>query len=172
MENMVRVDQESAEPLESAGFTIYRGWSEDLAQRLVERSREDKMLRWVPRDAAERFVDADAAHEWYRSKERVVYSLARKAILGGVIWFSQSPREEYDVSHTLAIRMYQEARGKGAAGPFMTAAHEDLKITCPDVRNLWLETDTDNLAARKLYERQGYVIADDKDGRLTMVRLQ
>jgi ribosomal protein S18 acetylase RimI-like enzyme len=170
MENIVRVDQESAEPLESAGFTIYRGWSEDLAQRLVERSREDEMLRWVPRDAAERFVDADAAHEWYRSKERVVYSLARRAILGGVIWFSHAPREEYEAEYTFAIRMYEDSRGQRAAGPFMAASHGDLEESYGNVGNIWLETDADNLAALKLYVRQGYEIVDEKEGRITMLR--
>jgi ribosomal protein S18 acetylase RimI-like enzyme len=170
MVNLVRVEHEATEPLEAKGFDVYRGWSEGLAEQLVEHSRESEILKRVPRDAAERFIHTDAAHEWYRTKERVVYSLARNAILGGVVWFSRTPREEYGANFTFAIRMYEEARGQGVAGSFMFAAHEDFEEHRGDLGNIWLETDADNVPALKLYARQSYEVVDNNDSRITMVR--
>lgn len=166
----MRVESEAVTPLESRSFTVYRGWSEELAEQLVDSSRESEMLRWVPRDATERFVHEDAAHEWYRSKQRIVYSLARKATLGGVIWFSRAPREEYGAEYTFAIRMYEEARGQKAAGPFVAVAHADFESCCGNAASVWLEAEADNRRALNLYDQHGYEVVDDKDGRIIMVK--
>ncbi len=171
MENITRIENTLSVPLDAEGFSAYRGWSENLAEQLVTRSREPEMLRRVPRDALQRFRDVDSAHEWYRKNKRIVYALAHEAILGGVVWFSSAPRAENNASHTFAIRMYESSRERGMAGPFMSAALVDFENLDEGMQNIWLETDNDNLPALKLYKQQGFTpIHQDKDGRVTMIR--
>jgi len=155
---------------EAHGFKVYEGWDDKLAAGIVAGSKEPEMRKRVPRDIAERFSDEAAAQEWYERNEKVVYSLGGRAALAGVIWFSKNPRPEIGADFTFAIRMYEQARGRGLATDFMTAAHYDFETAKQYKGNIWLATDTTNLAALRLYEKNGYVTVDEEDGRVTMVR--
>lgn len=170
MKDMRSIENQHTTSLEEAGFRVYRGWSGELAERLVEGSREEEMRRRVPRDVGERFASVDSAYEWYRANEHVVYALADRAALAGVIWFSRRVRPEFEADYTFAIRMYEKARGRGMAGRFMAAAHRDFEAFQRYEGNLWLVTDTDNRTARALYEHQGYLPQGEEDGRVVMVR--
>ncbi len=155
--------------LERAGYSMQRGWNDDLAAQLIDASREPEMIRSVPRDVNERFVDMVTAREWHESRLRTVYSLTNIA-LAGVLWYSFSPREDLKADYTLAIRLYTETRGKGLATPFMRAAHYDFEDTARYEGSVWLETGTDNVVARRLYEKMGYQAVTETATRLTMVR--
>jgi ribosomal protein S18 acetylase RimI-like enzyme len=155
--------------LTTAGYTLERGWSDELAAQLVANSRQSEILRHTPRDAAERFSDEEAAHAWYESNHPTVYALARTAALAGVIWFSHRPRTEFDADYTFAIRMYDMARGKGLAKPFVTASEADFRKK-HEPRAIWLETDMENSAARNLYRSIGYKVIAANSARITMRR--
>ncbi|HEX6415902.1 MAG TPA: GNAT family N-acetyltransferase [Candidatus Saccharimonadales bacterium] len=171
MPRLIRVENRITSPLEDRGFTVYRGWSDTVADQLVERSEEPEMLEHVPRDHAERFVSKDRANEWYSENERVVYALGEKAALAGIAWFTKHPIEDYDAQYTFAIRMYERARGKGLAGAFMMAAHLDLEASQHYEGAVWLDTDEGNVHARRLYERFGYNEISRSDDRIRMVKL-
>lgn len=171
MEDLIKIEDESKNSFEEEEFAVYRGWSEELAEQLVVHSREPEMIRWVPRDASQRFRDVDSAHEWYRTRRRVVYALARRAMLDGIAWFSEEQKEGYDADHTFAIRMYEGSRGRGLAGRFMEVAHRNFERQGRSEHGIWLETDERNTAALHLYESHCYVMAGkSKAGRITMVR--
>jgi len=165
MPRLVRVENCITSPLEDSGFTMFRGWSDNVASQLVERSQESDMLEHVPRDHAERFVSRDRANEWYSEDERVVYALA------GIAWFTRRPLVEHGADYTFAIRMYEKARGKGLAGAFMMAAHLDLQSHARYEGATWLETDEGNIHARRLYERYGYNEVSRADDRIRMIKL-
>ena len=152
--------------LEEAGFSVRRGWDKNLAQNLVRGSREPTMAVHVPRDMNERFSDVDAAQKWFNNDpERVIYALARQAIVAGVIWFSYQPQSKLKADYTFAIRMYEVARGQGHAGDFLEAAHTDFGSEA-----IWLETDEVNVSAINLYRAHGYDQVAKSNGRIMMVR--
>lgn len=150
-------------------YAVWRGWSDDLAEQLVEASKEAQIMRYTPNDAAERFPSPQAAHEWYERKQPVIYALNRAAELAGVIWYSHRPRPELAADHTFAIRMYDIARGKGLATPFMTVTEADFRAVAHPAA-IWLETDMDNSAARNLYRKIGYTVVAASSARITMRR--
>lgn len=156
-------------PLRERHYAIERGWSDDLAERLVEASKEAQIMRYTPNDAAERFPSPQAAHEWYEQKQPVIYALNRAAALAGVIWYSHRPRPELAADHTFAIRMYDTARGKGLTVPFMSATEADFRAVAHPTA-IWLETDMDNSPARNLYRKIGYKVVAATPARITMRR--
>ena len=166
---MERVDNDCSRQLPDDIF-IYRGWNDTVANDLTIKSREPEMLRNVPRDASERFCDMESARAWHDKTSRIVYSLGNTS-LAGVIWYGYQQHPTLDAEVTFAIRMYKEARGKQLGRAFMHATLEDLSETIGYDGAIWLETNTDNLAARRLYENVGYTYADElaRPDRLTMI---
>ena len=163
------IELPAGNPLRKHRYLIERGWSDELADQLVSASREPQIVRYTPNDAAERFSTPEAAQEWYERKQPTIYALSRAAELAGVIWYSHRPRPELAADHTFAIRMYDSARGKGLAVPFMTVAEADFRnIAHPD--GIWLETDMDNSVARNLYRKIGYKVVAASPARITMRR--
>lgn len=163
------IDLSGYERLRSRGFRIERGWSDELATQLVDASQEPEIRQFTPSDADERFATVDTANEWYDAKRPSVYALARAAQLAGLIWFSHRPRPDLAADYTFAIRMYDIARGKGLAEPFIQAAEADFRsITQP--KAIWLETDMDNSRARNLYHKLGYKVIKACSARITMSR--
>ena len=122
----------------------------------------------VPRDIGERFSDQTAAQKWYANCEREVYSLMMDDDLAGVVWFDVRPRPDLDAEYTFAIRLYESSRGKGLSYDFALAARTDMFVY-RSTTGVWLETDEDNVPGLKLYEKLGYKIVDNKNGRQTLV---
>lgn len=152
---------------------IQRGWNDLLARRLVEQSRQAEILKWTPRDAAERFVTVPAADQWYRNANKmpITYSLGLTAIrLPGFAWFSiQKNKETPGANVTFGIRIYEGYNGRGLARPFAEAVHNDMDHQYG--AGVWLETDMNNTAAYKLYEHLGYVAVNEMAGnRILMAR--
>lgn len=142
--------------LEERGYHLYRGWSDTIAEQLVALSHQPHILAFTPNDAATRFSSVEAAHEWHDSRERTVYTLGSEAV-AGLIWFGKAQSSHVEGDYTFAIRIYEAAQGKGLARPLMNAAHEDFREHTPYNNAIWLETDVDNVAARALYEKTGYI---------------
>ncbi len=153
-------------------FTVYRGWDEHLASELVQRSTDTDIMQWTPRDHNERFPNQEAADAWYyRVSPRVIYSLFRASELAGVIWYGHAPRDDLTANYTMAIRLYEPAKGKHLATPLLLATETDLLQTVnPTVSGIWLETDTENSAARHSYARAGYQEVHVNDARITMIK--
>jgi ribosomal protein S18 acetylase RimI-like enzyme len=157
-------------PLEDKGLALYVGWNDVIVRQLVERSKEEEIRRYTPRDAKERFVDTETAERWYEEKGHVVYALCKKAMLEGIIWFARIPRPELDADYTFAIRMYESQRGKGLAGAFLEAAHKDFASRMRYEDGFWLEADESNERAVGFYEKHAYAALGSKDDRILMVR--
>jgi ribosomal protein S18 acetylase RimI-like enzyme len=142
------------ERLLAEGLTIAKGWDEELAASLVERSREEAIMLATPRDTFERFADTQTAMDWYHTRPKVIYSLSRAAELAGIIWFSKQSFDGAD--WTFAVRLYRSARKKGLAKPFARAAHFDHEIVGGYTGDTWLETDVDNQPAQRLFSQLRY----------------
>jgi ribosomal protein S18 acetylase RimI-like enzyme len=165
-----RVENVHTSPLEEHGLQVYAGWNDEIADQLIERSKEEEIRRFTGRDAAERFVDRQTATEWYNDKGHVVYALGQGAALAGIIWFAYTPKPGLDADYTFAIRMYESQRGRGLAGAFLEAALTDFASRARYEGNFWLEADESNGRAVHFYEKHGYEKIETKDGRVLMVR--
>lgn len=161
--------------LNAKGFSIIKGWNGELAEQLVAHSQEDAIKRWTPKDAAERFPSVEAAEAWYGKNEHVIYALGSVAQLAGVMWFTRydAPEIERGNRFTMAVRMYDNARGRGLTYDFGKAAHLDLEQEYSG--DVWLETDAVNEVALHVYRRLGYREEVQAHGyvtnsRITMVR--
>jgi RimJ/RimL family protein N-acetyltransferase len=157
-----------------SGYITERGWSDRLARELVEASKEPTIKKFSPNDHTYRFRDIFAAHAWYGDayKAPEVYTLRdeRTRQLAGLAWFSHQHNELIDESYdtTFAIRLYENARGKGLSYPFAIATHQDLGNFNPKAERIWLQTDEHNYVAKQLYKKIGYTtLAVDKN-RLVM----
>ncbi len=163
---------------ELGDFRIEQGWSNELATKLVEASREPAIQERTPKDAKERFRDVEAAWRWHDEPEigPIVYPLWDNVEqkLGGVAWFSYKSHEELGPEHqaTFAIRLYESARGKKLSYPFASSVHEDF-TSLPIAKHTsgtWLETDTDNAPALTTYKKLGYETLKIVGDRELMVR--
>ena len=75
---------------------------------------------------------------------------------------------------TFAIRLYEGYTSKGLAVPFMRETEAEYmtmllkNAQLDDFTGVWLETDTDNKAARKTYENVGYEYVHQGEDRVLM----
>ncbi len=168
MSKMRIIDSTPEPKLTESGLIVCEGWNEKLAKGLVRASLQQHILKSTPEDAASRFVSIDAANQWYADKEHCTYSLNQGNALAGIVWFALSERPEIGAKRTFAIRLYENAIGKGLAYPFMKVAHDDYMAKVGRSA-IWLETDTDNIPALRLYEKFGYQKTSEHDGRVTMI---
>jgi ribosomal protein S18 acetylase RimI-like enzyme len=153
---------------------IEKGLSAKALKQLLDFSRTDKVIRKYTTDP-KRFKDEEAFKIWQK-QGRIIYSLVdEKSNLRGIIWFgkkaidakefpsvSKTDLEKY--SFTFAIRLYENARGKGLAVPFMKAVFTDF-----GQKRVWLETGKDNLPALKTYKRFGFHALTENRERVLMV---
>jgi GNAT superfamily N-acetyltransferase len=165
-----RVENKFSLPLEDNDYIVERGWHDQLAEELVERSKEEEIRRWTKDDAERRFPDTEAARHWYEEHEHTVYALGKTAALDGVVWFSRRERPELNADYTLAIRMYEGARGRGLAGALLKTALKDFGQFKQYEGAIWLGTDDDNVHARRLYEHHGFTVVGQEEARTIMVR--
>jgi ribosomal protein S18 acetylase RimI-like enzyme len=156
--------------LEEKGLKLYRGWSGELAQQLIVRSREPEIRKFTSRDATERFASEQAAEDWYRAKEHVVYVLFQGSDLAGVAWFTHTPKPGLGAEYTFAIRMYESQRGRGLAGALIESAHKDFISFKGYENSFWLESDESNTRAVHFYQKHGYRAVSTEGGRVLMVR--
>ncbi len=166
-------------PIEKNGesFVTVVGLDQDLATQLTVRScdKSDTALQSGTSDH-KRFCK-NSYEEWYK-KGRIPFALVDgKGILAALIWFGPEPLPldslyksagEWD---TIAFRSYEPYRGKGLMTPFGS-----FVLTFFDKhrsgRKLWLETNVDNSAGVRLYEKLGFVARGTRtgNGRFLMTR--
>lgn len=167
MSERIQVENKYASEIVDTGFRIYRGWGHSMIQDIIARSQEDHIRRFTPNDAERRFKTPESTQEWLSDEARTVYTL-NDGQVAGMIWYTETPREDLDARYTFGIRMYEKTRGKKLAEGFMRAVHSDFATLTRNPR-VWLETGTDNAAALHLYEKFGYQEVSRTDERVTMV---
>jgi GNAT superfamily N-acetyltransferase len=154
-----------------SGFKTYHEWNDEIAEELVEQSKEPLVMSSTPRDFSERFSSVEAANEWYEKADRSVYSLRSSSGLAGIFWLSKESYESAD--ETMAIRLYEIARGKGLAVLFGKTALYHNERWLGYKGDVWLETGINNYAAQSTFERLSFVEINDENTaphRLKMVR--
>jgi hypothetical protein len=167
-------------------FGVERGYTDELVARLVEKSRQERIVQHCPRDSAERFASPQAFEKW-RTKEhgRSPYFLTdNEGDLAGIAWFGCSQLDEevvpdFPPNHKFAVRIYDGYDGRGLAKGFIRAATEDYlqqlagESRSDDFNGFHLQADAGNLGARRLYESIGYVGVDANEDseRITMILL-
>jgi ribosomal protein S18 acetylase RimI-like enzyme len=166
MKKLQHIENEHTAELTANGLSIYKGWNDTVASELAARSKEPEIVKWAPRDRNERFTNITAANNWHREGSRTVYTLHKDSAVVGIIWFSYSLKPELQADYTLAVRMYDQVRGRGYTRAFMTAVHDDFRKEYQG--NIWLVTDADNERAQKMYEHHGYRKVGIDNGRTLM----
>lgn len=150
-----------------------RGWDDNLAGALAEVSRQSHIMKFTPRDIHERLTDIESGNRWFDNPEKKpeVYTMwmgKTATSLAGIVWFSHQKRvEASNCEYTSGFRLYDRAVGRGLARKFSEIAHSDMSSSNPGL-GVWLETDEDNIPARRLYDSLGYKQVANNDGRLVM----
>jgi phosphotransacetylase/GNAT superfamily N-acetyltransferase len=154
------------------------GVSSELIAQLVANSRQEPMLRFTPKDAAERFKDEASFHAWQAKGRTVHWLLAKDNTLAGIIWYGKSTCPvafdgDFQPDETFAIRVYDGFSGYGLAKPFMKQSLRILlearRASNEPMNGIWLETDDDNPSAVAVYTSFGYQEIAHNNKRLCMV---
>ena len=157
---------------------VATGSDEQLEQQLFRKSREPNILRFTPKDSSKRFGDKEMFDKWRSEGRELYWLLGEDDDLAGVIWYGKKAAPlkvegSKQPSDTFAIRIYDGYSGHGLAVPAM---RQTLRIHVEaaqkkgePVSGIWLETDTDNPAALKVYTKFGYHEVHRTDKRVTMV---
>lgn len=157
---------------------IATGSDRDLVRQLVEKSQEPAILKYTPKDSSQRFGTPEMFEKWKAGGREVYWLLGNDNDLAGIIWYG---KKDFPLAmelpetptETFAIRIYDGYSGHGLAVPAM---RQTLQIHAQAARSrgeqpagIWLETDTDNPAALKVYGRFGYQEVHRDEDRVTMV---
>jgi ribosomal protein S18 acetylase RimI-like enzyme len=163
---------------------IKEGISNNQIDQLVKFANEDEQIVKLTSDFR-RFRTREMADQWFTEVKPQVYVLEdQNQNLKGIIWFDDLPilKDEYTVNFditeyqlTFAIRLYDDARGKGLAKNFFEECLRRLKesdyykkLEC---KGLWLTTKPENIGAIALYEKLGFIHVNtpEKIGRVLMI---
>jgi len=152
---------------------------------LIKFSNTDPLILSTTHDK-ERFKDKQAFDAWHQ-KERKIYTLIdTNKKLCGIVWFGiknmpknihySSSLETDHYTITFAIRLYENARGKGLSKYFIDHAWELYRKTDEYYKNsnkgIWLETNINNFAAVSAYKKVGFKLVSKPDlsGQVLMVQ--
>lgn len=146
-----------------------------LVEQLLKKSQQEHVAE-LDSQPGKRFENLESYQKWSSGGNRIVYLLVEDIKdnptpqIAGVVWFGQKTSNKLDSKYnvTFAIRLYKEYLGKGLSGPLMQATHKDIGRFYPGCY-IWLETDDDNIPAKKAYESLGYEYANKDGNRLTMI---
>lgn len=149
--------------LHQKGLYVGQGLTQDLAQQLVDRSREPHIVEYCPNDSAQRFKSVDAIKEWL-AQGRLALPLVKKRSgawqLVGFGWLGpkQLVVDGHPVANatiTFSFRLYNEALGQGNALPYL---HTLLASHAAQYGNngVWLEAWSDNAPAIRTYQKAGF----------------
>lgn len=167
-------------------YFLYSGIHASSVLSLIAHSQgQDEAVTHFTSDK-KRFADHDAFEKWLQ-KGRSIYTLLSKSTsqFAGIVWFGPEPMpvtpqifSSVDPSNfgaTFAIRLYDEARGKGLALPFMkeTFSHFMNTVRYAELSspNFWLETSSGNTSAITTYTHFGFSLAaaPDEQSKIMMV---
>ncbi len=137
---------------------IRKKLSDENVEKLIKYSNFDDQIKKFTSDG-ERFKDKASFNEWLK-KGRIIYCLLdKKNDLMGICWFGQKGD-----GFTLAIRIYEKARGKGLGYWFlketMTSFMKEKEYQKAKNKDWWLETSEENIAAIKIYEKLGFSLSE------------
>lgn len=155
-----------AKELEAKGLFVYIGLNEDLANQLVERSKEAAVVEYCPNDSLKRFANLEAVKNW-QAKGRLALPLVKitenkDMELMGFGWMGPQKLSDDEpnipnATTTFAIRIYNGATGNGNALPFtQTILEINSRLFGGD--GVWLEAWGDNPAALKTYQKTGFKV--------------
>jgi RimJ/RimL family protein N-acetyltransferase len=157
---------------------IATGKDAGLQQQLFKKSREPNILKYTPKDASKRFGSNEMFNAWLAGGREVYWLLGPNDDLAGIIWYGKKAPPAtisgpVQPSETFAIRLYDGYSGHGLAVPAMKQTlrmhAEAAQARGEALTGIWLETDTDNPAALKVYTRFGYEEVGRTPERVTMV---
>lgn len=161
-------------------YKVVAGLSGAHVDELCTKSRDtnDLDLFRFTQDV-ERFSSHEAYVSWYE-KERYVWALIGDAgDIAALAWVGKKeiPNDAGIVRHekdtlwvTGGFRSYRPYRGIGIMTPFMEAVLQEARNLFPG-SVLWVETNVDNSAGRRVFEKVGFlpIGVREKNGRLLMV---
>jgi ribosomal protein S18 acetylase RimI-like enzyme len=136
------------------------GLSEKNIKQLINFANNDETVKKFTSDA-KRFKNEESFENWLK-KSRKIYSLVdEKGDLMGISWFGEEGN-----GFTLALRIYDKARGKGLGYGFLKGTMDDFmkseEYQKAENQEWWLETSKENIPAIKIYEKLGFKY--EKDG--------
>jgi GNAT superfamily N-acetyltransferase len=159
-------------------IAIATGHDPQIEQQLFAKSQEPSILQYTPKDATQRFGNTEMFDQWKAGGREVYWLLGAHNDLAGIIWYGKKAFPLHIKlpelpSETFAIRLYDGYSGHRLAVPAMRQTLE-IHTKVAETRGeqpagLWLETDTDNPAALKVYTRFGYHEVYRDDERVTMI---
>jgi ribosomal protein S18 acetylase RimI-like enzyme len=133
---------------------IKRELSEKNIEQLIEYANNDEAVKKNTSDA-KRFKDRASFENWLKKKRKVYSLVDEKGDLMGISWFGEEGE-----GFTLALRIYDGARGKGFGYGFLKETMNDFMKSDEYLRaenkDWWLETSKENVAAIKIYEKLGF----------------
>lgn len=161
------------------GFTVALGLDRKLVSELKSRSLDMNDAALQKGTSDYRRFGVGSYEAWY-AKGRIPFALVDgKGALAALIWFGPEPLpsdigyksgrpEEWD---TIAFRSYEPYRGKRLMKPFGSVALAFF-AKHRSGRKLWLETNVDNTAGLRLYEKLGFTARGTRqgNGRIVMTR--
>lgn len=157
---------------------IATGSDSSLENQLIQKSLQENIMKFTPKDHLQRFGNIDMLNKWRAKGRRLFWLIGPEHDLAGIIWYGESefPYElklEETPSETFAIRIYDGYAGKGLSNPFM---RQSLRIYVEEkLKNggkppiIWLQTDVENIPAVKSYTKFGYQEVHRDEKRVTMV---
>ncbi len=172
-------------------YVIQDGITQDQINQLIAytQDKDDIGIAQNTSDwkcGAGRFASKENFNNWLKKGRSVFTLVSNTGKLVGIVWFGTEdiPTKgntfipDFDpklYGITYAIRLYDEARGKGLAIPYTRAALTRFRSTqeyasTPN-QGVWLETNADNVPAISAYEKLGChkVSRTTANGRILMV---
>lgn len=155
-------------------FQARIGMDKALTEQLKQKSL-DETDDELQRNTSDKKRFGQIGYETWYAKDRTVFTLTDSAgNLAAIIWLGPDPLPQFDVPTqktwaTIAFRSYAPYRGKGLMKAFSILAIDSYKNARPE-HQLWLETNADNEAGRRLYEKLGFTELGVRksNGRLVM----
>lgn len=149
---------------------IQKGITESQIEALIGYSKTDRLIKKFTSDA-QRFKNRPAFNEWSKKKKIFVLTNNDKELLG-IFWAGKKKipdalKKQYPHHDTtIAIRLYNKARGIGLSRWFMGEVLRRLTN-----KHIWLSCDSRNKAAEKLYSSLGFkpVKKDQKTHEVCMI---
>lgn len=158
-------------------YTLWRTLTDEHQAQLLSFAHTDPLIVENTSDP-ERFASAEKLQHWLAG-DRLIFALTPQenpSELAGLFWFSHEPfpletadETAQNSTWTMAIRLYETARGKRLSLPFMQTAFEYFWREHPG-ENVWLSTNQGNEVSQKIYTQFGFEKVAHQDGKVFYVR--
>ncbi len=145
-------------------FILKLGLTQNQSRQLITYSLQDKLVAEFTSDL-ERFKNIQSFYTWLE-KGKCIYSLVdTRDNLYGIVWFSAKDMHKYKI--TVALRLYDKARGKGLAVKFLKTAIKYFNYSF----GIWSIVNKENVASIKTHLAVGFrpVTKQDNQGKIVLV---